>query len=725
MKLLLLILSFNLFAADTVTAPLNSGKAYFTDSLNNLMPLFVGYSTDGDGHLHLLNSPDAVDDDISIPANTGKMYLNAADGNQYPAMVLYTTDGNGHAIPIPSGGGGGTWGSITGTLSDQLDLQSALDAKQSLIAAGTTSQYYRGDKTFQTLNSTAVGLGNVNNTSDASKPISTATQAVLDLKAPLADSSTYRVGPGRQYTTIQAALNAIGNSTSSADSASPKLVSIAGGVYDEDLVIPLGRILTLQAEGTVILGNGAGSNWSSTNSRSISADYNTADVFTSGVRPALNLIALPGSDATSTFIAHAGVWNISGGITLTGALTRSLNLSSVKINGILADASAGLTNLQAYRSLFIGAVNMGAVAILERCYDCEFDALLTVNSFNAILNSEIKAGMTVTANSNTLPPSGMFFTTFTGTFTGPASSLKLDLTSDYFFRTNSASLGGSATKVLLASSSSASITGPLSSTDWSTFNSKFTLPSFASGSVPFSNGTSLLEDNINFFFDNTNHSLSVGPGPHPATSADLAISSQASDTKVGLSVFTTSSNNAIQISSQNAFSMAALTASNTNSPSFNFERSRGTLVSKSQVLAGDILGSFVFNGYTGSADGSFAAAFGSIATENQASGHAGANITFQTTPNGSATLVPRLVIDQDGSIVPFTTASNAIGRNNLKFKDAHFSDVLQIGVRGSGSTPTCAAADDGTIALTNGHILCVCNGSSWVQPIIGLTACTF
>ena len=27
------------------------------------------------------------------------------------------------------GGGGGTWGSITGTLSDQTDLQSALDAK--------------------------------------------------------------------------------------------------------------------------------------------------------------------------------------------------------------------------------------------------------------------------------------------------------------------------------------------------------------------------------------------------------------------------------------------------------------------------------------------------------------------------------------------------------------------------------------------------------------------
>lgn len=58
--------------------------------------------------------------------------------------------------------------------------QTALDAKEPTITAGTTSQYYRGDKTFQTLNATAVGLGNVNNTSDANKPISTATQTALD-----------------------------------------------------------------------------------------------------------------------------------------------------------------------------------------------------------------------------------------------------------------------------------------------------------------------------------------------------------------------------------------------------------------------------------------------------------------------------------------------------------------------------------------------------------------
>lgn len=60
--------------------------------------------------------------------------------------------------------------------------QTALNAKENSITAGTTSQYYRGDKTFQNLDKTAVGLGNVDNTSDANKPISTATQTALNGK---------------------------------------------------------------------------------------------------------------------------------------------------------------------------------------------------------------------------------------------------------------------------------------------------------------------------------------------------------------------------------------------------------------------------------------------------------------------------------------------------------------------------------------------------------------
>jgi len=67
-------------------------------------------------------------------------------------------------------------------------------SKENAITAGTTGQYWRGDKSWQTLDKTAVGLNNVNNTSDASKPISTLTQAALDLKQDLDSDLTSIAG---------------------------------------------------------------------------------------------------------------------------------------------------------------------------------------------------------------------------------------------------------------------------------------------------------------------------------------------------------------------------------------------------------------------------------------------------------------------------------------------------------------------------------------------------
>ena len=52
--------------------------------------------------------------------------------------------------------------------------------------------------------------------------------------------------------------------------------------------------------------------------------------------------------------------------------------------------------------------------------------------------------------------------------------------------------------------------GYLSSTDWNTFNSKFNLPTLTSGSVLFSNGTTIAQDNTNFFWDDTNNRLGIG-----------------------------------------------------------------------------------------------------------------------------------------------------------------------------------------------------------------------
>ena len=70
----------------------------------------------------------------------------------------------------------------THSISEVDNLQNTLDGKEQKISTGTTSQYWRGDKTWQTLDKNAVGLSNVDNTSDANKPISNATQTALNNK---------------------------------------------------------------------------------------------------------------------------------------------------------------------------------------------------------------------------------------------------------------------------------------------------------------------------------------------------------------------------------------------------------------------------------------------------------------------------------------------------------------------------------------------------------------
>ena len=72
-----------------------------------------------------------------------------------------------------------------------------------------------------------------------------------------------------------------------------------------------------------------------------------------------------------------------------------------------------------------------------------------------------------------------------------------------------ASTGG-ATPDISIQQANGSQGGYLTSADWTTFNNKFNLPSLTAGSVLFSNGTTIAEDNANFFWDDTNNRLGIG-----------------------------------------------------------------------------------------------------------------------------------------------------------------------------------------------------------------------
>jgi hypothetical protein len=108
---------------------------------------------------------------------------------------------------VPGTPGASTWGSLTGTLSAQTDLQTALNGKAAtshthapseitgtavvtadarLSDARTPTAHTHPSSQITGLVKADVGLGNVDNTADVNKPISTAEQTALNLKAPIA-----------------------------------------------------------------------------------------------------------------------------------------------------------------------------------------------------------------------------------------------------------------------------------------------------------------------------------------------------------------------------------------------------------------------------------------------------------------------------------------------------------------------------------------------------------
>ena len=111
--------------------------------------------------------------DLGTALNRYKtIYARRVVADTVSAAVFF---GDGSNLTGITGGGGGAWGGITGSLSSQTDLNTALNGKEPLITAGTVSQYLRGNKTLATLDKTAVGLSAVDNTSDATKNSAAAT----------------------------------------------------------------------------------------------------------------------------------------------------------------------------------------------------------------------------------------------------------------------------------------------------------------------------------------------------------------------------------------------------------------------------------------------------------------------------------------------------------------------------------------------------------------------
>ena len=186
--------------ADATTADIaaSTNKNYVTDAQQTVITNTSGTNT---GDQTLANTSDSTSHTATLSATGGSIKLVEGSG-----ITLTTTGTTADGIiTIASTGGGGS-GTVTSVAALTLgtsgtDLSSSVanstttpvitlnvpDASATARGVISTSpQTIAGDKTFTGTTSgitkSMVGLNNVDNTSDANKPISTATQTALNLK---------------------------------------------------------------------------------------------------------------------------------------------------------------------------------------------------------------------------------------------------------------------------------------------------------------------------------------------------------------------------------------------------------------------------------------------------------------------------------------------------------------------------------------------------------------
>lgn len=182
---------------------------------------------------------------------------------------------------------------------------------------------------------------------------------------------------------------------------------------------------------------------------------------------------------------------------------------------------------------------------------------------------------------------------------------------------------------------SGSTDGYLSSTDWTTFNNKFTLPALTSGSVLFSNGTTIAQDNANFNWDDALDKLSIGGVDTMTVNGSL----------IGSKLSTHSADSLTQVDIE----MHKHSATAGAGAAIYGARSRGGIGTETIVQDGDAVLNITGVGY----DGTDYATLAQIQFE--VDGTPGSNdmpgrIIFNTSANGGQTLTERMRISQNGKI---------------------------------------------------------------------------
>ena len=248
-----------------------------------------------------------------------------------------------------------------------LNLTSRFAAKENTIIAGTTGQYYRGDKTFQTLDKTAVGLGNVDNTSDANKPVSTATQTALNLKLNISDAaSTYQpiLLSGTNIKTVNSnsllgsGNISVGTVTSVGGTGTVNGITLTGTVTSSGNLTLGGTLsgvsLSSQVTGTLPIANGGTGATTAANARTnLGATVRGANTFLLTDIGAISFLRYNADNTVSQRVAD-GMRSDLGGTTIGQSMFTLTNPSAVTFPRFNADNTVSSLSATDFRTA-IGA----------------------------------------------------------------------------------------------------------------------------------------------------------------------------------------------------------------------------------------------------------------------------------------------------------------------------------------------------------------------------------
>jgi hypothetical protein len=300
----------------------------------------------------------------------------------------------------------------TGTLTSADSILSAIGKLHgnSALQAPLASPTFTG--TVAGITASMVGLGNVTNTSDANKPVSTAQQTALDLKANLASPTFSGTVAG-----ITASMVGLGNVTNTSDANKP--VSTA-----QQTALDLkANLASPQFTGTVRLP--AGSSSAAAMRFALGTNLNTA-VFGAVEFDGTNLY-LTNNSATPTrkTIAYTdsaiasgavGSSQLAAGLTLGGTTTGSFS-GPLSGNATTATSATGFTGaLAGDVSGTQGATLIAAATVTGKALAGFVSGAGTVTAADTVLSAINKLDGNVGLKANLASP------TFTGTVTLPAGS---------------------------------------------------------------------------------------------------------------------------------------------------------------------------------------------------------------------------------------------------------------------------------------------------------------